>query len=123
MAHLLYLGLLAACLAATAPLEIVLRTRVYARWRRLLAALGPTVLLFVGWDVYAISRGQWDYNRRWITGIQLPGHLPVEELLFFVVVPTCSILALEAVRRRRPDWTVGDEPQRPRERAPERVEP
>jgi hypothetical protein len=35
--------------------------------------------------------------------------LPLEELLFFVVIPTCAILTLEAVRRRRPQWTIGDE--------------
>jgi hypothetical protein len=29
----------------------------------------------------------------------LPGGVPVEELLFFVVVPTCAVLAFEAVRR------------------------
>jgi hypothetical protein len=41
--------------------------------------------------------------------VLLPGRFPLEELLFFVVIPTCSILTLEAVRRRRPQWTIGDE--------------
>jgi lycopene cyclase domain-containing protein len=109
MAHLTYLALLAACLLGTAPLEIVLRVRVYARWRRLLSALVPTVLLFGGWDVYAIRQGQWSYDPARITGWRLPGALPVEELLFFLVVPTCAILTLEAVRVRRPGWTIGDE--------------
>ena len=40
-------------------------------------------------------------------GVQ--GYGPVEELLFFLVVPTCAVLTLEAVRCRRPDWTIGDE--------------
>ena len=35
MEHLTYLGLLVGCLVVTAPLELVLRVRVYARWRRL----------------------------------------------------------------------------------------
>jgi hypothetical protein len=39
----------------------------------------------------------------------LPGHLPVEEVLFFLVVPTCAIATLEAVRVVR-HWPVGDEP-------------
>ena len=33
-----------------------------------------------------------------MTGILLPGHLPLDELLFFLVTPTCAILAFEAVR-------------------------
>ena len=109
MSHLLYLTLLVGCLVGTAPLEIVLRTRVYARWRRLLLALVPTVAVFVAWDLYAIHRRQWSYEQRWTTTIVLPGDLPVEELLFFVVIPTCAILTLEAVRQRRPQWTIGDE--------------
>jgi lycopene cyclase domain-containing protein len=109
MSHFSYLAVLAACLVGTAPLEIVLRTLVYARWRRLLLTLAPTVVIFAGWDVYAIHHRQWTYERHFITGVLLPGRLPLEEFLFFLVVPTCAVLTLEAVRRRRPQWTVGDE--------------
>jgi lycopene cyclase domain-containing protein len=110
LSHFAYLGLLAGCLIATAPLEIVLRTRVYARWRRLLLALAPTVVVFSAWDVYAIAAGHWTYDRRYLTGIDLPGRLPLDEVLFFAVTPTCAILTLEAVRRRKPHWRIGDEP-------------
>jgi lycopene cyclase domain-containing protein len=109
MRHVSYLAVLAACLLGTAPLEIFLRTRVYGRWRRLVATLVPVLAVFVGWDVYAIGRHEWWFDRRGVTGIRLPGGLPVEELLFFVVVPICAILTLEAVRARR-GWPVGDEP-------------
>jgi hypothetical protein len=37
------------------------------------------------------------------------GDLPVEEIVFFLVVPTCAVLTFEAVRRLRPTWHVGDE--------------
>jgi hypothetical protein len=30
--------------------------------------------------------------------VRLPGGIPVEELLFFLVVPVCAVLAFEAVR-------------------------
>lgn len=113
MSHLLYLALLAGCLLGTAPLEFVLRTRVYARWRRLLLTVVPVLIAFGGWDIYAIHRGLWTYDRHWLTGVILPGHLPLEELLFFVVIPICSVLTLEAVRRRRPEWVIGDETDSP----------
>src|SRR5690349_32191 len=86
MSHLLYLALLAGCLIGTAAVEVRLGTRVYARRRRLLLALLPTVAVFVTWDLYAIAQRQWTYAPRWVTGIRLPGQLPFEELLFFVVV-------------------------------------
>ena len=72
MRHLTYLALLAGCLLGTAPLEVLLHTRVYARWRRLLLALAPTVLVFVAWDLYAIHHHQWSYERRWMSGVLLP---------------------------------------------------
>ena len=62
MGHLTYLALLVGCLVVTAPLELVLRVRVYARWRRLLLAVAPTFVVFVVWVVYAIDQGHWDYD-------------------------------------------------------------
>ncbi|WP_232796969.1 lycopene cyclase domain-containing protein [Blastococcus atacamensis] len=99
MEQLTYLGLLAGCLVVTAPLELILRVRVYARWRRLLVAVVPEFAVFVGWVLYAIAQGHWDYSATRTLDVRLPGGIPVEEVLFFLVVPLCSVLALEAVRR------------------------
>jgi lycopene cyclase domain-containing protein len=99
MGHLTYLALLVGCLVVTAPLELVLRVRVYARWRRLLLALVPEFVVFVVWVVYAIAEGHWDYSATRTLDVRLPGGIPVEEVLFFLVVPVCAVLALEAVRK------------------------
>jgi lycopene cyclase domain-containing protein len=99
MGHLTYLGLLVGCLVVTAPLELVLRVRVYARWRRLLLAVLPELVVFVTWVLYAIAQGHWNYDGDLTLGVRLPGGIPVEEVLFFLVVPLCSVLALEAVRK------------------------
>ena len=109
MGRLSYLAVLAGCLLGTLPLEVWLGTRVYRRPRRWLLAVAPTFVLFVGWDLYATSRQHWSYDPRQTTGVLLPGRLPVEEALFFLVVPTCAILAFEAVRAVR-GWPAGDEP-------------
>ncbi|MCW2700123.1 MAG: crtY [Blastococcus sp.] len=106
MGHLTYLGLLAGCLVVTAPLEIVLRVRVYARWRRLLLAVAPVFVVFVAWVLYAIAEGHWDYSAVRTLGLRLPGGIPVEEVLFFLVVPVCAVLALEAVRKAT-GWDAG----------------
>ena len=108
--RLTYVLVLAGCLIGTLPLELFLHTRVYARWRRLLAALVPVVVVFGTWDVAEIHAGAWHYDDRYLVGVTLPGRLPLEELLFFVVIPTCAVLTLEAVRACRPQWLVGDEP-------------
>ena len=94
-----YLLLMAGCVLITLPLEFVFGARVWRRPRRLLAALVPTVVLFAVWDVIAIARDHWSYSDRYTTGWLLAGDLPVEELVFFVVIPVCGLLTLEAVRR------------------------
>ena len=105
---LAYLGVLAFILLATGWLEIVLRTRVYRRWKRLLLTLLLPVVIFVIWDIYAISQGHWDFDPDATTGLLLPGALPLEEFLFFIIIPIASILSLEAVRSVK-RWPVGDE--------------
>jgi len=94
-----YLLLMSACIVLTLPLEFVFGACVWRRPRRLLAALVPTVLVFSVWDIIAIARDHWSYSDRYTTGWLLPDVLPVEELVFFVVIPVCGLLTLEAVRR------------------------
>ena len=99
MRHLAYLAVLALCLLGTLPLEVRLGVRVYRQPRRLLLTLLPVVAVFYLWDVYAIAADHWSFDPAQTVGLVLPGGVPVEELLFFVVVPTCAVLAFEAVRR------------------------
>jgi lycopene cyclase domain-containing protein len=105
-----YLAVLAFCFLGTLWLELFLKVNVYRRWRRLLLALAPTVVLFVAWDLAAIAAGHWSYDPAQLVGVVLPGRLPLEELLFFLVIPTCAILGFEAVRAVR-GWPAGDEPR------------
>ena len=104
MSHLAYLLVLAGCLVCAIWLEPVLRVNVLRRWRRLLLTLLPVIVVFVLWDLAAIAAGHWTFDPEQTTGILLPGGLPVDELLFFVVVPVCAVLGFEAVRAvlRRP---------------------
>ncbi|HVK45323.1 MAG TPA: lycopene cyclase domain-containing protein [Micropruina sp.] len=91
-----YLLLMAGCLLITLPLELVLEARVYARWRLMLLALLPTVLVFVVWDLVGIIRLHWTYNPEYISGVHL-WVMPLEELVFFIVIPICGLLTYEAV--------------------------
>lgn len=93
-----YLLVLLGCLLGTLPLELVLGVRVYRRPRRLLLTLLPVAAVFVAWDVAAVRAGHWSFHDT--LGPRL-GSLPVEEIAFFVVIPTCAVLTLEALRRVR----------------------
>lgn len=91
-----YLMVLAACLLVTAPLEFF-GPGVYRQPRRTLRAVVPVALVFVVWDAFAIAGHVWSYNPQYVTGIELPFGLPVEEVLFFVVIPLCGLLTFNAV--------------------------
>lgn len=96
MDHWQYLLVLAACLVITAPLEF-LGPGVYRHARRTAAAVLPVAAVFVLWDLIAIAGDVWSYNAQYVTGLELPGQMPIEELLFFVVIPLCGLLTYNAV--------------------------
>lgn len=96
----MYLLVLAGCLLGTLPLELVLHVGVYRQWLRLLLTLVPVLTVFLAWDALAVRHKQWGYDMSQLLGVTV-GNLPLEEIGFFLVIPTCSILAFEAVRRNR----------------------
>lgn len=92
-----YLVVMGLCLLITLPLELLLGARVWRRPRRLLVAMLPLVLAYSIWDIAMIAAGSWSYSEEKLTGILLPFEMPLEELVFFIVVPICGLLTLEAV--------------------------
>lgn len=100
-----YLTLLALCLLVTLPLELLLGVRVYRQPRRLALSLAGVCAIFVTWDLVGASLGHWDYVSDRISGWSWWG-LPLEEYLFFVVIPLCGILAYEAVSETLPSVRV-----------------
>jgi lycopene cyclase domain-containing protein len=103
MGHYQYLTLMAACLAATLPLEF-LGARVYRQPARLARAVLPVALIFVIWDGLAIAGHVWTYNPRYVSGVDLPFRIPVEELVFFLVIPVCGILTYAGVQAASRRW-------------------
>jgi lycopene beta-cyclase len=93
-----YLQVLVSCVAVTLPLEIIAGARVYRRPKALLATLAPVVACFAGWDLIAAGRGEWWFSTRYTMGLRLAG-LPLEEWLFFLVVPICALLTYEVLGR------------------------
>ncbi|HEY3995644.1 MAG TPA: lycopene cyclase domain-containing protein [Mycobacterium sp.] len=91
-----YFLVLAACLAVTAPLEMF-GPGVYRQGRRLIKAVVPVALVFLVWDEIAVAAHVWRYNDAYISGLSVPVRVPIEEVLFFVVIPVCGLLTYNAV--------------------------
>jgi len=61
-------------------------------WQGMLA----TAVFFIGFDIWFAEIGIWWFNPKYLSGIWLV-NLPIEEWLFFFVVPYCCIFIYEAV--------------------------
>ena len=101
MDHWQYLIVLYSCVTVTLPLEVIGGARVYRRPQALLATLAPVAAVFAGWDLIAVHHGDWWFSARYILGPRLAG-LPLEEWLFFLVVPVCALLTYEVLGRGAP---------------------
>jgi lycopene cyclase domain-containing protein len=91
-----YLIVLAACLAITLPLEIF-GDGVYRQPWRVVRAVLPVAAVFLVWDEVAIGAHVWTYNPAYIIGANIPFRMPIEEVLFFLVIPVCGLLTYSAV--------------------------
>lgn len=90
-------------------LEIVLKVRVLRSVKRLTLSIAPVALVFLAWDAYAVSSKAWRFDSQQVIGLYGPFRIPIEEYIFFLVVPIAAILTLEAVRKVKIHWVLGDE--------------
>lgn len=79
-------------------LEWGFKIRVLRNPIRLLTTILLVAPWFIIWDAYAISQGHWFFDRDQILGIYGPLDIPLEEYLFFVLIPVAAILTMEGTR-------------------------
>jgi len=104
-----YLAMLAFTVVGSFWLEIFLKVGVLRRFKRVLMSVLPVAAVFVIWDSYAIAQGHWYFDENQILGLFGPFGIPIEEFGFFLIVPIAAIMTIEAVRRVKKHWQVGDE--------------
>ena len=92
-----YLAMLSFVVVASFWLEFAFRLRVLRDPKRLLKTLALTIPLFIAWDAYAIANDHWFFSKEQTIGIFGPFGIPLEEYLFFIVVPIAGLLTLEGV--------------------------
>lgn len=66
------------------------RVHYYTSWPYLWRGGLFTAAFFIFWDYFKTAYQVWGFNPRYYLGITFMG-LPIEELLFFVVIPFCCV--------------------------------
>jgi lycopene cyclase domain-containing protein len=70
------------------------KIRFYRRIPYVFAAFLSVGIVFLAWDVWAASIGIWGFSDEYITGIRILG-LPLEEILFFLMIPYSCLFIYE----------------------------
>lgn len=96
-----YLLLIAGIIIVPIALSFEKELRFYTRLKYLLPAVVITGAFFIIWDSRFTSEGIWSFNPDYITGVTLI-NLPVEEWLFFLVVPYALIFIYEVLELKLP---------------------
>ena len=104
-----YVAMLTFTVVGSFWLEVVLKIRVLKRIKRALMSIIPIAILFLIWDAYAVASGHWKFDPDQVLGIYGPFGIPLEEYLFFIIVPMAAIMTIEGVRSVKKHWPVGDE--------------
>ncbi len=71
--------------------------KFYEKKSWLLISLLITFIVFGIWDVFATARGHWWFEPTGVWGIYFI-NLPVEEWLFFLVIPFCCLFTWEIIK-------------------------
>ena len=93
----LYLILLVASLSFPLGASFENRVHYYARWKALLPGIITTAAFFLVWDYMFTDAGIWGFNEAYTLAYRLLG-MPIEEWLFFVIIPFCTVFIYECVR-------------------------
>ncbi len=103
----LYLIILIFSLAGPLALSFEKNLRLYKRWKYLLPAILITMFIFVAWDIIFTHLGYWFFNPIYNSGIYI-NKLPLEEYLFFIVIPYACAFSFYAVQFHFPKFKINE---------------
>lgn len=92
-----YMAMLGFVVIASFWLEFVFRLRVLRDPKRLIKTIALSAPLFIIWDAYAIANNHWFFSPEKTLGIYGLLGIPLEEYLFFIIIPIAGLLTLEGV--------------------------
>ncbi len=102
----LYFWLLLGSIVVPLFLSFDKRLRFYRQWKYVLPSIVLVAVIYILVDVYFTRHGYWGFNDQYLSGIRI-FDLPIEECLFFIVVPYASIFLHESILEYFPQVKLG----------------
>ena len=99
----LYFWLIILSLIGPLFLSFDKKVHFYTHWKTLMPSILIVAIAFIAWDVYFTANGIWGFNPEYLQGIEI-FNLPIEECLFFFVVPYACIFIYECVKAYFPNY-------------------
>ena len=93
-----YFLILAASLAGPLALSFDKKVAFFKKWKPLFKAMLLPALFYIAWDIYFTSIGVWRFNENFYVPQLKLFNLPLEEVLFFFIVPYCCVFIYECIR-------------------------
>lgn len=75
----------------------------YKDWKFFILAMLPTSLAYIIWDIIATHTLVWKFNPQYLLGINII-NLPIEEFMFFIVVPYACLFIYACLKSYWPKW-------------------
>ncbi len=95
----IYLTILAASLLGPLALSFDRKVGFRRKWKYVFPAMLLPALFYIAWDIYFTAREVWSFNPACVIGEPFYFfNLPIEEVLFFFVIPYCCLFVYECIR-------------------------
>jgi lycopene cyclase domain-containing protein len=101
-----YLFLIFLTIAGPIALSFDKKVAFYKTFKLFLLSAGITSLLYILWDIIFTINNIWEFNDSYILKYKFV-HLPIEEYLFFIVVPYASLFVYECIKIYFPNLKIG----------------
>ena len=107
----LYAILLVSSVAVPLLLSFDKKLRFWQQWKYLFPAIIAVAVFYIFFDILLTDKGVWGFNPAYHSSIILL-HLPLEEWLFFIVIPYASIFLHDALVLYFPNFKLSEKTTR-----------
>ena len=96
---LTYLAYLLFAFLGTFSLILFFRIHLSKKIKPILLSLICTAIVFSTWDILAVTQKHWSFGWEHTLGIHIIT-LPLEEIIFFIVIPFFGIVIWEIIQKK-----------------------